>query len=107
VSDANSLKTSHALKVWLDKPPYGDKTPETRAVAVNSFLSIMAAIKESEIEGTVADLSQNQVDALLKFVYRGFEGGEQSPLLLKWHAAITDKHGLGSIARAMSHIKAI
>jgi hypothetical protein len=38
-------------------------------------------------------------------VYYGLSTGQQASLLLKWHAAITDKAGVGSILKTLTEKK--
>jgi hypothetical protein len=49
-------------------------------------------------------LTQTDVDALMKFVYRGMAepSAEFSQSLLNWHAAIVEVAGVGPIVRAMT-----
>jgi actin related protein 2/3 complex subunit 5 len=85
----------------LDSPPYGTKNADTKKLASDAVLRVMSMIKDGDIDNYVDDMSPDQADALLKFVYKGFESGENSAQLLKWHASIVNKHGMGAIVRAM------
>ncbi len=38
-------------------------------------------------------------------MYWGLSTGQNAPLLLKWHAALVDKSGVGSIMRALTERK--
>jgi hypothetical protein len=64
-------------------------------------------VKDSDIDMYVDEMSQEQADVLLKYVYKGFETGENAASLLKWHAALVTRHGIGSIVRAMQVKKTV
>jgi len=68
-----------------------------------SVCSVLSSIKENEILKNVESLSEEERSNLLKFVYRGMAvGGQNCTQLLKWHAAVVDKDGVGSIMRVLS-----
>jgi hypothetical protein len=41
----------------------------------------------------------------LRYVYWGLSTGQNAPVLLKWHAALVDKSGVGSIMRTLTERK--
>eukprot|EP00475_Leptophrys_vorax_P040052 TRINITY_DN7365_c0_g1_i1.p1 TRINITY_DN7365_c0_g1~~TRINITY_DN7365_c0_g1_i1.p1 ORF type:complete len:145 (-),score=41.98 TRINITY_DN7365_c0_g1_i1:95-472(-) len=100
-NNLRSQKYTTALKIFLDSPPYGTKIADTKKIASDSVLRVIGMIKDADIDNYVEDLSSDQADALLKYVYKGFESGDNSAQLLKWHASIVNKHGMGAIVRAM------
>ena len=51
-------------------------------------------------------MSDDQVDVLMKFVYKGLGTGEH-PGLFKLHAAIFAKTGLGCIVRVLAERKTV
>jgi len=75
--------------------------PTIGASAVDEFLGVLASMKEAELKNFVDRSTPAELDVLLKFVYKGFETGQNSTILLKWHKAIVDKAGLGSITRVL------
>jgi hypothetical protein len=55
----------------------------------------------------VDELDPASADVLTKYIYRLLAGGANSASLLKWHAKLTDKAGLGSLVRALTDRKAV
>ncbi len=47
-------------------------------------------------------LSDDNLDTLMKYVYRGLADAKDCSALLKWHAAVVEKAGHGCIIRAMT-----
>lgn len=45
------------------------------------------------------------ISLTLRYVYWGLSTGQNAPLLLKWHAALVDKTGVGSIMRTLTERK--
>jgi actin related protein 2/3 complex subunit 5 len=97
----------NALRVLLDDPPFACKNLETKRQASDELLRVLAMVKDSDIDMYVEEMSPDQADVLLKYVYKGFEAGDNSASLLKWHAAIVSRHGLGAIVRAMQVKKTV
>eukprot|EP00002_Diphylleia_rotans_P015225 TRINITY_DN294_c0_g1_i1.p1 TRINITY_DN294_c0_g1~~TRINITY_DN294_c0_g1_i1.p1 ORF type:complete len:148 (-),score=46.69 TRINITY_DN294_c0_g1_i1:225-668(-) len=90
-----------ALVVSLTNPPLG-KNQEAKKLASDAVLSTLTQVKEAEIEKIVAALNPEQLNLLMKYVYRGLELAQNSGHLLKWHAVVTDKGGLGTIMRVLT-----
>lgn len=67
-------------------------------------LKVLLAIKSAQIEEAVAALSQEDVDILMKYIYRGFEYPSEgsSGHLLLWHEKAFSIGGTGSIVRVLS-----
>jgi actin related protein 2/3 complex subunit 5 len=100
-------------------------------------VSILVAVKEADIKGILDGLNDDQVDLLMKYIYRGMALAENrcvrfllhlfsSPIvqprsldshanplflssaaLLKWHGAVVDKAGIGSIVRVLAERKSV
>lgn len=70
-------------------------------------VSVLAAIKEAEMKKNVDSLSPDELDVLMKYIYKGLEDGENSTALLKWHAATAERGGLGCIVRAIAERRTI
>jgi len=49
----------------------------------------------------IEGLSADERAGVLKYVYRGMAVGANCPALLRWHSAIVDKDGHGSIMRVL------
>ena len=66
-----------------------------------SVSGVLSGVKEAEIAKTVDGLSQEERSAAMKFVYRGMATGQNCTQMLKWHSALYDKDGAGSIMRVL------
>jgi len=69
--------------------------------------SVLVAIKEADMKKNIDSLSSDDLDVLMKYIYRGLEDGENSTALLKWHSAVAEKGGLGCIVRALAERRTI
>ena len=65
----------------------------------------LTGVKEADLGKTLESLSDTEIDTALKFVYWGLSTGQNAPILLKWHAAIVDKAGVGSVMRTLTERK--
>lgn len=67
-------------------------------------LKVLLAIKSAQIEEAVGSLSPDDIDILMKYVYRGFEYPSEgsSGHLLLWHEKAYNIGGSGSIMRVLS-----
>lgn len=64
--------------------------------------SVLGSIKDTDIAKTIDGLSDEERQSAMKFVYRGMAiGGQNYTALLKWHGALYDKDGVGSILRTI------
>lgn len=67
-------------------------------------LKVLLAIKSTQIEEAVGNLCLDDIDILMKYIYRGFEcptEGSSGHLLL-WHEKAFNIGGSGSIVRVLS-----
>jgi len=103
----NGGKALDALPVSLENPPTHSKEADLKDQNAQTVLNVLAAIKEKDIEPAVNALNADQLDVLMKYVYRGLSSGEQSAALLKWHESVLKKSGLGSIVRALTERKTV
>ena len=97
-----SGKPESAFPSILEDPPLKCKDKalkERNSVAVGRVLTSM---KEAAIKATVDKLDDDQLDVLMKYIYRNLESGENSTILLKWHEIVYAKAGIGCIVRAIS-----
>lgn len=92
----NSGKKSEALKCLLSSKPSSSKT--------EMVLTALNAIRASEIDKAVENLDQDQIDTLMKYLYKGFEnpGEGGSTHLLAWHEKAYAVGGAGSIVRVLT-----
>lgn len=103
-------KTTDALKYLFQ---CFSTVPNKNQMAKDSIYSFVAQIlfnvKTSEIEKIVNGLSEDEVDTLMKYVYRGFENSNvgNSSNLLVWHDKVYAKGGAGAICRVLTDKKRV
>lgn len=104
----NAKKNGDALILLLKDPPFngGQKEKASRFALV---LRVLMQFKSGEIDGTLKTLSSDDIDVLLKFIYRGFSEPTDSSCstLLTWHEKTVAIAGLGSIMRVMTERKVL
>ncbi|XP_061707957.1 actin-related protein 2/3 complex subunit 5-B [Cydia fagiglandana] len=100
----NQGKYNEALKTVLDNAPLGSSNQQVKDNALTLTLKVLLAIKSAQIEDAVANLSQDDIDILMKYIYRGFEYPSEgsSGHLLLWHEKVYNVGGTGSIVRVLS-----
>jgi actin related protein 2/3 complex subunit 5 len=96
-----------ALKAALSNPPSNSKDQNLKDRMTAAVLKAMALIRDSDIENTVNSLGPEYVDALMKYIYSGFEAADNSPSMLKWHQVVSEKGGPGCIVRAICDKKIV
>ncbi|CAK1549862.1 unnamed protein product [Leptosia nina] len=88
-----------ALKHVLGNAPIGTSNQLIKDNALALTLKVLLAIKSAQIEEAVSCLSQDDIDILMKYIYRGFEYPSEgsSGHLLLWHEKAYNIGGAGSI----------
>ncbi|NXA49859.1 ARP5L protein, partial [Nothocercus julius] len=73
------------------------------------MLKVLTSFKSSEIEQAVNSLDRNDIDLLMKYIYKGFEKPTEnsSAILLQWHEKALAVGGLGSIVRVLTARKTV
>lgn len=109
VSFINQGKHVEALKILLRSAPAGTKNQNIKDAAFNLVLRVILSIKTSDIEATIAQLDRDQIDMLMKYVYKGFENPSEgrSAHLLAWHEKVYSAGGIGSIVRVLTDRKRV
>ncbi|KAG8173500.1 hypothetical protein JTE90_010927, partial [Oedothorax gibbosus] len=102
-------KHGDALKILLRSAPTGTKNQCIKDAAINLVLKVILSIKTSDIEKTVSTLDRDQIDVLMKYVYKGFENPSEgrSAILLAWHEKVYAVGGIGSIVRVLTDRKRV
>ncbi|XP_047515768.1 actin-related protein 2/3 complex subunit 5-B [Pieris napi] len=100
----NQGKYVDALKHVLTNAPIGTSNQQVKDNALALTLKVLLAIKSAQIEDAVANLSVDDIDILMKYIYRGFEYPSEgsSGHLLLWHEKAYNIGGSGSIVRVLS-----
>jgi len=65
------------------------------------MMKLLTSVKDAAIKPIVLSLNEDQVDVLMKYIYRLLATGENSTILLKWHECAFEQGGLGCIVRAI------
>ena len=102
-----SKRVGDALRDSLADPPVASKDLELKSKNAVIVLKVIAAVDDRHIDEALGALSPEACDVLMKYIYKGLESPEQSSQLLKWHAKLLDKAGLGSIVRVMADRKTV
>ena len=104
----NSKKHVEALSLLLKDPPF-NAGKEAKAARFALVLRVLTQFKSGEIDATLKGFAGDDVDNLLKFIYRGFSEPTDSSCstLLTWHEKVVAVGGPGSIMRVMTDRKAL
>ncbi|KRX99500.1 Ubiquitin fusion degradation protein 1 -like protein [Trichinella pseudospiralis] len=96
-------RLSEALQACLKNPPFRSKSQESKDKCTQLVIRVLCSFKQSEVQKAVNNLDVDQLDILMKYIYKGFEFGQDgsSPALLFWHKIVFAKAGDGAIMRAV------
>jgi len=89
------------LKTALTDPPVNTKDQKCKEINAETVFSAINSVKESDIDNVLGVLSDDDIDILMKYIYKGLAEANNSGLMLKWHEKIFDKQGLGCIVRTL------
>ncbi|CAK1603200.1 unnamed protein product [Parnassius mnemosyne] len=100
----NQGRSIEALKLVLNNAPIGSTNQQVKDNALAVTLKVLLAIKSAQIEEAVGNLSRDDIDILMKYIYRGFEYPSEgsSGHLLLWHEKAYNVGGSGCIVRVLS-----
>ena len=91
----------------IQDPPFDSKKKDVKDQAMDTVSRVFEVVPESQIAGIVDNLDMESCDILMKFVYKEMERLRNTTAMLKWHAQILAKAGIGSIMRAMTDRRTI
>ncbi|WWD17248.1 hypothetical protein CI109_101686 [Kwoniella shandongensis] len=99
--------TVGALSTILTEPPYGEGVDEAKDLTTTALLLILNSTRSTEIPAIVKELSPEQQDHLMAYLYKGMaalgQGTDVSgSVLLTWHEKLTEVAGVGCIVRVMT-----
>jgi len=97
----NKGNAKDALKTALTDPPVNTKDSKCKEINAETVFSVLSNVKDSDIENVLNTLTEDDVDVLMKYIYRGLAEANNSGVMLKWHEKIFDKFGLGCIVRTL------
>ncbi|KXN72605.1 ARP2/3 complex 16 kDa subunit (p16-Arc) [Conidiobolus coronatus NRRL 28638] len=108
VADVKGLlskgKAIDALVRSLEDPAYGPVDEELKKQNAKAVIDSLNSFKISEIPETLKELNYDQIDLLMKYIYRGLNHPEQFNCgsLLQWHEKIVETNGISSIVRVLT-----
>ena len=104
---ANNLTA--ALRAVLADPPINTKEVQLKARSFSLVLDVLTRFKAADVQKAVETLSSEELDVLVKYIYRGFaEPTENScGILLTWHEKAVAVGGLGCIVRVLTDRKTV
>lgn len=68
---------------------------------------VLLGIKDADIAKCINGLTPDQLDTLMKYIYRGLSTYNNSNTYLKWHEHVRAKGGLGTIIRCLAERRSI
>ncbi|KAA0150309.1 hypothetical protein FNF27_04856 [Cafeteria roenbergensis] len=100
IRSGNSLL---AVRTALDSPPFGTKNKDLKTMNFDVVTAAMLSARTDDaISKVVDELTMEECDLLMKFIYRGLSKGDQTLQFLKWHATTLAKAGPSSIVRVIT-----
>ena len=102
-------KYLEAIQYIFSFNPHLCKDTAFKETAANLMLQTMLSVKTSDIDSLLAQMDVDQLDLLMKYIYKGFEipSEGRSAQLLVWHQKVFTKAGLGSIVRVLTDKKRV
>ena len=102
-------KNQAALQYVLNSAPVMSKNQQVKDKALQLTMKVILSFKSAEIDQAVKSLNQDQLDVLMKYIYKGFEIPSEgsSAILLSWHEKTFAIGGLGSIVRVLTDRKRV
>lgn len=78
--------------------------PQERNFSV--VLDVLTRFRSSDVEKAVQSLSSDQVDILMKYIYRGFAYPTENScgILLVWHEKVTHEQFFESVIKVMTSL---
>ncbi|KAM3725362.1 Actin-related protein 2/3 complex subunit [Dirofilaria immitis] len=97
-----SAKLQEALKASLSNPPLKCKNQAIKDRTTALVTKVLMNVKTADIEGIVKSLTDEEVNLLMKFIYKAMDTQADNvtcQYLLSWHAQILARGGYGAIIR--------
>ncbi|KAH0787929.1 actin-related protein ARPC5 [Histomonas meleagridis] len=105
------VRPKHVIEKSDSKEAQAQKMTQAKDAAAKAVCSILCSIESAKLAGAIKELTDDERDTLMKFVYRGFAEREivdgkpkctyDCNLLLKAHEEITKINGNGPIIRSI------
>ncbi|KAK6111313.1 ARP2/3 complex 16 kDa subunit, putative [Brugia malayi] len=97
-----SAKLQEALKASLSNPPLKCKNQAIKDRSTALVTKVLMNIKTADIESVVKSLTDDEVNLLMKFIYKAMDTQADNATcqyLLLWHAQVLARGGYGAIIR--------
>lgn len=97
-----SAKLQEALKAALSNPPLKCKNQAIKDRSTTLVTKVLMNVKMADIEAMVKGLTDDEVNLLMKFIYKAMDTQADNATclyLLSWHAQVLARGGYGSIIR--------
>lgn len=98
-------KLIEALKAALINPPLKTKNQTLKNKTTALVTKVLTSFKSADILAAVNTLNADEVDLLMKFIYKAMEilpeGQQSCALLLTWHSHVFASCGHGGIVRVL------
>nr|SVE70157.1 EOG090X0HLA [Eubosmina coregoni] len=103
----NHGKNIEALKNCLSNAPLSSRNQVLKDAALAIVMRVLMSVKSSQMEEAVNVLDREQLDILMKYIYKGFETPSEgsSGHLLAWHEKVHAVAGVGCIVRVLTDRK--
>ncbi|CDS38045.1 Actin protein 2:3 complex subunit 5 [Echinococcus multilocularis] len=100
----SSGKYEEAVRMVLDNAPVNSKDAGLKDAVSALILRAMSSIRSNQVDAFVNRLNQEQLDMLMKYIYRGFQKPVDItyPALLVWHEKALAKGKISSICRVLT-----
>lgn len=95
---------AEAIAVALANPQTGSDHQSAKHINTQTVMEALLAVRTIDMSNIVKTLDSNQLDTLMKYIYKGLSYPEvfNSSTLLAWHEKTLESAGLGSILRVLS-----
>ena len=105
----NKGNAKDAVIKALDNPPIASKDQALKDKNLQIVMDALNSVKSADVGAVVKALNSNQVDILMKYIYRGMAFPEKfnSGNLLAWHASAFEVGGHGTIVRVLTDRKTV
>jgi len=100
-------RAAEAIPEVLSNNIIGCKNEELKRRMTDVMQRLLTGVKEAGVKSVVDSLDMDQLDVLMKYVYRLLETGKDCQILLKWHEAAYAKGGDGCIVRVICERRGI
>ena len=95
------------MLIALQDPPIYSKDEKIKQKNADVVLGAMLKCTKSEMKAVLENLSTENEDTLMKYIYRGLAMPQNNGMLFEWHAQAVAKAGAGCIIRALTDRKTV